>query len=236
MIKNGQNKHVNFGVIKDLFNKCKQTIEKHHIVSIHKQIIMAKHFQQINQIDQSQDMKKLEARVAVMLTIIDNIDENLQLIDKGNTDRHYLEIKNSSIISEIMEDQDQVLIDEADSEAKHGIGLLTYLKLFKEVPINKERFFRRVGKIFSGVAKITAGLVGTALSFGYLKSAAWLMRSGFKDMESALNSRGEMQHEVLTRSSKKSTDLVIADILTAVKRFGKNMNLKSDVAQVMNLE
>ena len=77
-------------------------------------------------------MKKSEARMAVMATITDNIDSNLELINKGDTDRYYLEIGSSSSISEMMKGQDQIFIDEANSEAQHGIDCLSYLKLLQE--------------------------------------------------------------------------------------------------------
>ena len=62
------------------------------------------------------------------------------------------------------------------------------------------------------------------------------MESGYNNMKSAFKSSNVIRHEVVTRNSKKPTDLVIADIITAVKKFGKNMNFKSDVAQAMNLK
>ena len=234
MVEGGQNRYANFGAIKNRFNRCKEIIEKHHIVSIQKQIIMSRHTQQTNQIEQSQDMKKLKARMAVMLTIIDNIDDNLKLIDKGNTDRHYLQNNNSSTISQMMNNQNQVFIDEAKSEARHGIGDLSYLKLWKETPPKKKGFFRRLGDGILGVGKCVLGFIGAVFSFGQWKSAVRLMKSGAQEIKEAITGRGLTHHEVVARSSTKSTDLVIADIATAVKNFGENIDLQNDVAQVLN--
>ena len=233
MIKSGQNRYHNFGDIKDKLYKCKSMIEKHHITSLNKQIIIAMNVLDSKSKKENQELEKLHARMTVMLTIIQNIESNIDLMDKGDTNQYYIEVDSEKSISDMMQSKNQIFIDEANSEAEHGIGKLSYIRLLKEEPKKKKGKWGGIGSFFAGVAKGIVGLAGTVLSLGQWKSAVDLMKDGAKDIQSAFSGKTAMSHRVVQRNLQKSYDSIIAQITSSVKDFGKDINMKSDVAKVL---
>lgn len=143
MIKKGKNAKSDSASINGLLNKCKSILEKHHIPSIQKQIILAEKSRIDKFTDSSgefEDRKKLIARLSVFTSIIENIDQNVSIVnscpDNYEDDKkkitYSFSIGSECSIASMMQGQDQVFIDEANAEANHGIGNLARININKE--------------------------------------------------------------------------------------------------------
>ena len=74
-------------------------------------MVIAMHIHDSGVKNENQDLDKLQARMAVMLTIIKNIEDNVELINKGNTSKFYLQVHSEMRISDMMRSKDQIFIN-----------------------------------------------------------------------------------------------------------------------------
>ena len=74
-----------------------------------------------------------------MLSINQNIENNVELIENGTSQEYYLEVDSDKAISELMKGKNQIFIDEANAEAEHGIGKLSFLRLLKKEPKREKK-------------------------------------------------------------------------------------------------